>query len=571
MRGKRRAGLESRLKIVAYLLVITGARRSCRDVLERFSNRLLQEARSSSITTSNRELSHAGRRPRVVGWGFALSRLPTGGLLQHMKPPRRTPEPLVDDGTGVPATPAAPAAADLAAVFAAVLDKMSQRMSLFSFRGFVEPLRAARFDPAQGELVLSAPTAFLRDWARDHYVVDLAEVAGDVVGRRVTVKIELDSERPAAPPPPPVVEPAPPVAPAPVVPFRSRSQRGEAPRPTRLNPRYTFETFVTGPSNRMAFAACTAVAEHPGARYTPLFLFGGTGLGKTHLLHAIGNEALARHPQLRIVYLTAEQWVNEYIADIHERRFEEFRRRYRDACDVLLIDDIQFLAGKNASQDEFFHTFNALYERHKQIVVTSDRYPHEIAGLEERLKTRLQWGLVADVQPPEIETRIAILQQKADELGCALPNDVAEYLATTLTSSVRELEGALVRLNAFAQITREPIDIDAVKEQLRPVLALKSAEVPVSRVIDVVASYYGLRAKDLIGPSRQRQVTRARQVAMYLVRHHLGRSLPEIGRAFGDRDHTTVLASVNKIGELKGSDAGVQAVLARLGQSLFGV
>jgi chromosomal replication initiator protein len=319
----------------------------------------------------------------------------------------------------------------------------------------------------------------------------------------------------------------------------------------------------------MAFAACTAVAEHPGARYSPLFLFGSTGLGKTHLLHAIGHEALARHPSLRVAYLSAEQWVNEYITDIHERRFEDFRRRYRDGCDLLLIDDVQFLAGKNASQDEFFHTFNALYEAHKQIVVTSDRYPHEIAGLEERLKTRLQWGLVADVQPPEIETRIAILEQKAHALGCALPLDVGEFLASHITTSIRELEGALVRLSAFASITREPITLAQAKEQLRPVLAMRGAEVTVGRVIDVVAAYYGLRAKDLIGPSRQRQVTRARQVAMYLVRQQLQRSLPEIGRAFGDRDHTTVLASVKKIDQLKEADAGVQAVLSRLSQSLF--
>ncbi|OGQ12044.1 MAG: hypothetical protein A2138_01075 [Deltaproteobacteria bacterium RBG_16_71_12] len=203
-------------------------------------------------------------------------------------------------------------------------------------------------------------------------------------------------------------------------------------------------------------------------------------------------------------------------------------------------------------------------------MVTSDRYPHEIAGLEERLKTRLQWGLVADVQPPEIETRIAILEQKAHGIGCALPVDVAEYLATTVTSSVRELEGALVRLSAFSQITREPITLAGAREQLRPVLAMKSAEVPIARVIEVVATYYGLRSKDLTGPSRQRQVTRARQVAMFLVRHHLARSLPEIGRAFGDRDHTTALASVNKIAGLKDSDAGIQAVLSRLSASLFG-
>lgn len=476
----------------------------------------------------------------------------------------------------------APEAAEL---LAAMLEKMSQRMSLFSFRGFLEPLRPRelRRNGSAAELVLLAPTAFARDWARDHYGAELSEIGAALMGSPIQVVIEHEpalydvvpalaeaaaAEAPVEAPAPstsmPAVEPAPPRS-APVVAFRPREGR-----PSRLNPKYTFESFVTGPSNRMAFAACTAVAEQPGARYSPLFLFGGTGLGKTHLLQAIGNEALARHPHLRVVYLSAEQWVNEYISDIHERRFDDFRRRYRDGCDLLLIDDVQFLAGKNASQDEFFHTFNALYEAHKQIVVTSDRYPHEIAGLEERLKTRLQWGLIADVQPPEIETRIAILQQKAHALGCALPLEVAEYLASHITTSIRELEGALVRLSAFSSITREPITLVQAKEQLRPVLAMRGAEVTIGRVIDVVAAYYGLRAKDVVGPSRQRQVTRARQVAMYLVRHHLGRSLPEIGRAFGDRDHTTVLASVTKIHGLKDSDVGVQAVLGRLSQSLFG-
>lgn len=480
-------------------------------------------------------------------------------------------------------------APEAAVLLTAVLEKMAERMSLFSFRGHLEPLRPRelRQGPGGVELVALAPTVFARDWARDHYRAELSEVASTLAGAPVQVVVEhepslysvaegvpaaelLATAEPARPAPSVAAAgndaaPAPEPRSAPVVAFRPREARS-----SRLNPKYTFESFVTGPSNRMAFAACTAVAEHPGAQYSPLFLFGGTGLGKTHLLQAIGNEVLARHPHLRVVYLSAEQWVNEYISDLHGRRFDDFRRRYRDGCDVLLIDDVQFLAGKNASQDEFFHTFNALYEAHKQIVVTSDRYPHEIAGLEERLKTRLQWGLVADVQPPEIETRIAILQQKAHALGCALPLDVAEYLSSHITTSIRELEGALVRLSAFSLIMREPITLEQAKEQLRPVLAMRGAEVTIGRVIDVVAAYYGLRSKDVVGPSRQRQVTRARQVAMYLVRHHLGRSLPEIGRAFGDRDHTTVLASVTKIHGLKDTDAGVQAVLARLSQSLFG-
>lgn len=468
----------------------------------------------------------------------------------------------------------------------AVLERMAQRMSLFSFRGFVEPLRPAALDADEtggALLTVLAPSAFARDWARDHYGVELGAVASEIVGAPVRVVVEHDAalyDRSA-----PAISlaanangqtantnaPAVPHV-APVVAFEPNKRKREQPRtsrPTRLSPKYTFDVFITGPSNRMAYAACTSVAEHPGARYSPLFLFGGSGLGKTHLLHAIGNEALTRHPHLRIVYVTAEQWVNEYIADVHERRFEEFRRKYRDGVDLLLVDDVQFLAGKTASQDEFFHTFNALYEAHKQIVLTSDRYPHEISGLEERLKTRLQWGLVADVQPPDNATRIAILEEKAHQIGCALPMDVAEHLAAQITTSIRELEGALVRLSAFSTLTREPITLAHAKEQLRPMFAQRAAEVTPARVIDVVAAYYGLRPRDLTGPSRQRQVTRARQVAMFLVRQELRHSLPEIGRAFGDRDHTTVLASVNKIDGLRASDAGVQAVVSRLTQSLF--
>lgn len=459
----------------------------------------------------------------------------------------------------------------------AVLERMAQRMSLFSFRGFVEPLRPATLDADDtGGAILTvlAPSAFARDWARDHYGVELAAVATEIAGAPVRVDVEHDVALYDRGAPPPSSAPGAPAVPlvAAVVAFEPKRKAREQPRtsrPTRLSPKYTFDVFITGPSNRMAYAACTSVAEHPGARYSPLFLFGGSGLGKTHLLHAIGNEALTRHPHLRVVYVTAEQWVNEYIADVHERRFEEFRRKYRDGVDLLLVDDVQFLAGKTASQDEFFHTFNSLYEAHKQVVVTSDRYPHEISGLEERLKTRLQWGLVADVQPPDNATRIAILEEKAHQIGCALPMDVAEHLAAQITTSIRELEGALVRLSAFATLTREPITLAQAKEQLRPMLAQRAAEVTPARVIDVVAAYYGLRPRDLTGPSRQRQVTRARQVAMFLVRQELRHSLPEIGRAFGDRDHTTVLASVNKIDGLRATDAGVQAVVSRLAQSLF--
>jgi chromosomal replication initiator protein len=272
-----------------------------------------------------------------------------------------------------------------------------------------------------------------------------------------------------------------------------------------------------------------------------------------------------------------DEWARELAPSSELRRwfghdpakFDEFRRRYREGCDVLLLDDVQFLAGKESSQDEFFHTFNSLYENHKQIVVTSDRYPHEIQGLEERLKTRLQWGLVADLKAPDLAMRLDLLQDKAQAHGVDLPLDVANYLATQCAQSVRELEGALLRLQAFASITREPLSLAQAREHLSPMLASQAAPVTLARVTEVVATYYGLKPVDVRGPSRQRQIARARQVSMFLIRTHLKASLPEIGRFFGGRDHTTALSSIRKIDGLTKTDVSMQAVVARLSQSLF--
>jgi chromosomal replication initiator protein len=511
----------------------------------------------------------------------------------------------------------------------AIRDPLRAQMSLFAWRGFLEPLMPGGLvEQHDGTLVLTvfAPSTFLADWVRDHYGPALTTAVGGALGRAPsTCRVQLIA-RPMSTVPqqalptastwpmpadqlPPEQHPAHPAQPsssslsatllpqpapasvtllpqasmlpqrAPTPSTRHGERHGEVvamPTPQRrapgrrLDPRYTFDSFVTGPGTRMAFSASSSVAERPGARYSPLFLFGPTGLGKTHLLHAVGHEILARHPQQRVALLSAEQWVNEFISDAHDKKFDAFRKRFRDDIDVLLIDDIQFLAGKAQSQDEFFHTFNALYESHKQIVVTSDRYPHEIAGLEERLKTRFQWGLVCDVQPPDADTRRAILSRKAVDLGCALPTEVLDFVAASVTTSVRALEGALTRLVAWSQLTREPITLDEARTQLRPTLQAGAASpLSVGRIIEVVATYHGMRGKDLMGPSRQRQVTRARHIAMFLARQHLQMSLPELGRAFGGRDHTTVLASVSKIESTRHEDASLQALLGRLEQTLF--
>lgn len=475
------------------------------------------------------------------------------------------------------------ATSDLENVYPAIMQCLRRRLSLFVWQGFFEPLKLISFN--DDTLTLAAPSLFHRDWIQDHYLIEILEACNSVLGRKVEVVLVFDSTlapedkasdaemlmetakvaAPVAPAPPPSL-------PASILPLRHSSSDDASARfeisSTPLNPLYSFDTFVPGPSNHMGFAACNAVAEQPGSQYSPLFLFGPVGIGKTHLLHGIGLHALAQNPNARIVYMSAEQWVNAYIQAIRERRFEAFRKRFRTGCDILLIDDIQFLAGKDASQDEFFHTFNSLYQTHKQIVVTSDKYPHEIEGLEERLKTRLSWGLIADIRPPEVETRIAILHRKAESCGIKLPQDVAHYLAAQISSSVRELEGALLRLSAFVTVTKADITLAHAKEYLSPVFRRGTGSVTPERICEYVAAYYDLRSVDLKGSSRQRQVVIARQVAMSLCRSQLALSLPEIGRLFGGRDHTTVLASLRKVDELRESDIGVQSVLARLEKNL---
>lgn len=469
-----------------------------------------------------------------------------------------------------------------------LLDKartiLKRRLSFFVWQGFFEPLSALSL--SEKVFVIEAPTSFHRNWVIDHYMGELNSAVSEVFGEDIRVDIICSDTHKKLPPtktkektkavkaPAEKSEPEkegsqnvseqkyqpvgiiaqPPRNDATVLPLLSNSN---------LNASYTFEAFVHGPSNQMGYAAATSVADYPGTQFSPLFLFGGVGLGKTHLLHAIGMRAKEKNPTLKVVYLSAEQWVNSYIQAIRERQFDSFRNRYRNV-DVLLIDDIQFLAGKDASQDEFFHTFNCLHEAKKQIVVTSDKYPHEISGLEERLQTRLSWGLIADIRPPEIETRIAILHKKAEKLSAKFSDEVLHHLAASVTTSVRELEGALVRLAACSSFSKEVMTLAQSKEILAPVIKKKTVVVSWQKVCDVVASYYDLRTVDLIGQGRQRQVVFARQVAMACCRSLLNMSSPEIGRVFGGRDHSTVLSSLKKIEDHKRIDVSLQSVLLKI-------
>ncbi len=325
---------------------------------------------------------------------------------------------------------------------------------------------------------------------------------------------------------------------------------------SHLNTGFTFKSFVEGKSNQLGLAAATQVAENPGGSYNPLFIYGGVGLGKTHLMHAVGNALLQRKPNAKIVYLHSERFVADMVKALQLNAINDFKRYYR-SVDALLIDDIQFFAGKERSQEEFFHTFNALLEGGQQIILTCDRYPKEINGLEERLKSRFGWGLTVAIEPPELETRVAILKTKADQAQMILPNDAAFFIAQRIRSNVRELEGTLKRVMAHSQFTAKPITIDLVREALKDLLALQDRLVSIDNIQRVVAEYYKIKVSDLHSKRRSRSVARPRQVAMYLAKDLTNHSLPEIGESFGGRDHTTVLHACRKIKELLEEDADI--------------
>jgi len=337
---------------------------------------------------------------------------------------------------------------------------------------------------------------------------------------------------------------------------------------SHLNLRHTFESFVVGSGNQFAGAACQNVADSPARNYNPLFLFGGVGLGKTHLLHAIGNRVRQRDPSARVLYLSANDFTTELINCIRFKRMEEFREKFRRNCDVLLMDDIEFLGGKERTQEEFFHTFEALHSSGKQIVITADRYPKDIQGLEERLRSRFDWGLVADIQPPDTETKVAILRRKADEESMEIPNDVAFFVARHANGNVRELEGTLTRLLAMSSFHAAPITVEFARKSLNGYLRVEERNTTVDSIQSGVARFFGVKVNDLKGPRRHKQIVVPRQIAMYLARKHTDLSLPEIGKRFGNRDHTTVLHAVRKVGTVRGTDPNYRTRLDGVTRSL---
>ncbi len=403
---------------------------------------------------------------------------------------------------------------------------------------WIRPLQA---EEADGCLRLLAPNRFVLDWVREHFADRIRELLASLQpDNPPELILEVGSSSRRSVPRPPVIEAV---------------ETRPAPKPaeSNLNPNSTFDTFVEGKSNQLARAASLQVVANPGKAYNPLFLYGGVGLGKTHLMHAVGNQMLRNNPNARVLYLHSERFVGDMVKALQHNAINEFKRYYR-SVDALLIDDIQFFAGKERSQEEFFHTFNALLEGHQQIILSCDRYPKEVNGLEERLKSRFGWGLTVAIEPPELETRVAILVSKASSQGVELPHEVAFFIAKRIRSNIRELEGALRRVIANSQFTGQPITVDFTKEALRDLLALQDKLVTIENIQKMVAEYYKIRVSDLHSKRRNRSITRPRQMAMALAKELTNHSLPEIGDAFGGRDHTTVLHACRKVEELREQD-----------------
>ncbi len=416
------------------------------------------------------------------------------------------------------------------------------------FNTWIRPLQAVE----DGRVLrLLAPNRFVIQWVERHYLEKISEL----LKGQLDPVLEVGSRQTAVPKGTSAV--------------RKLRPAHDAPIASRLNPAFTFATFVEGKSNQLARAAATQVGENPGTSYNPLFIYGGVGLGKTHLMHAVGNALLANNPAARVSYLHSERFVGDMVRGLQHNTISEFKRFYR-SLDALLIDDIQFFAGKERSQEEFFHTFNALLEGHRQIILTCDRYPKEVSGLEERLKSRFGWGLTVSIEPPELETSVAILMSKAAIEGVALPEEVAFFIAKRIRSNVRELEGALRRVMATSLFTGQAIDLDFAKFALKDLLALQDRLVSIENIQKTVAEYFKIRLTDLLSKRRNRSIARPRQIAMSLAKELTNHSLPEIGDAFGGRDHTTVLHGCRRITMLRDTEKRIDDDYRNLLRTLTG-
>jgi chromosomal replication initiator protein len=435
------------------------------------------------------------------------------------------------------------------------LEYIQQKVPKQVFDTWFLPVQFERVEDST--IYIGVPNKFFGEWLDTHYGALLTEAVAIAGGGEPLTVAFIVREKTAAS--------------ATELPSAAQSGKSQTPpKPRRgilLNPKYTFRNFVVGAGNQFAHAACMAVAEQPGQTYNPLFIYGGVGLGKTHLLTAIGNH-VAEQRDLRIAYLTTEQFTNEVINSIRYDKMMDLRKRYRH-IDMLMIDDIQFLVGKERTQEEFFHTFNALYEGHKQIVLSSDRFPKDMPDIEERLRSRFEWGLIADLQPPDVETRIAILRKKSEDEGVKLPEDVIQFLSITMKSNVRELEGSLVRLGAYASLTGQVISLDLAKTVLRDVIGDKKKVVAMDDIQEAVCAQFHVKIAELKSRRRSKTLVHPRQIAMYLCRELTDASYPEIGRQFGGKDHTTIIHACRQVTKAKETDTGLQTTIESLKEQIL--
>ena len=436
---------------------------------------------------------------------------------------------------------------------------IKEKVSPQNFETWIRPIKLSSLEG--NNVTLNVPNKFFKDWLIENYQYVIREAIARVAGIDLKVDLQIAQET-----------------------KKSQTQvkrHGEHQEKTRsqskrvrsginqsLNPHYSFERFVVGPCNQFAHAASVSVAEQPAKNYNPLFIYGGVGLGKTHLLNAIGLRALSRHPEMNVVYVSAEEFMNELINSIRYDRMPKFREKYRN-IDCLLIDDIQFVAGKEKTQEEFFHTFNTLHDSGKQIVVSSDKFPKDIPNMENRLRSRFEWGLIADIHPPEIETKIAILEKKAQENNMILPTNVAHYVASQVESNIRELEGYLIRISAFSSITGKEIDINLTKEVLKKILKrIEKEEVTIEEIIKTIAAKLNVKVSDIKSQKKNKNLVFARQIAMYLARKLTSLSFPDIGEKIGGRDHSTVIYANNKMKKGCDEDKNLKKVVQEIEDAL---